>query len=242
MLVWRPLAASESDALGNRVLLRGDHTRALEWFDRSLRLEPAWPLLYEDRGRALATSDPAAAIVEFTRADCGAPCDAQIGDAFVRLGKPADAIDHYLRARAVGRVSAMALELVQAKKVDDAVALERALIARLHDGFLERADVASAYATLGTIQADAASFQPRDATLRRRQAALAFAAAVQRAPFNEGYLLSYASALAQEGETTAARQTYDRVLTLHPGEPHAQAALAALGGEGARSGGATPSP
>jgi tetratricopeptide (TPR) repeat protein len=241
VFAWCPLAASESDALGNRALLRGDQAWALTWFDRSLRLEPTWPMLHEDRGRALAQSSPAAAIAEFERADCGPPCDAQIGDALVRLGKPAEAIDHYLRARAVGRVSAMALELVQTGKVDDAIALEQALIGRLHDGFVERADLASAYASLGLIESDAAALHPDKAIQLRRQAVLALGEAVQRAPFNEGYLLSYASALAYEGDIAAARQAYQRLLKLHPGEPDAQAALATLSGA-APNAGATPSP
>jgi tetratricopeptide (TPR) repeat protein len=228
----RPLSAWWQDAAGNRALLRGDDAGALGHFDRALRFEPQWALLHEDRGRALAERDPAHALLEFDRADCGAPCSAEAGDALVRLGRPRDAVSRYIDAKAVSKVSDMALSLARQGRYDDAAALVNALIGRLHDDFLERADLASSYAALGAIEIAAAAAQtPRSGELRA-YAIAAYAAASRLAPFNEGYLLSYAFAQAQWGDPAAARRAFQRVLEIHPHQVDAEAALAHMGARG----------
>jgi len=229
---FRPLAAWWADAAGNRALLRGNDAGALEHFDRALRLEPGWALLHEDRGRALLARDPAQALLEFDRADCGAPCSAEAGDALVRLGKPREAVGRYIDAKAVSKVSDIALSLARQGRYDDATALVRALIGRLHDDFLERADLASSYATLGAIDIQAASAETAHARDRRAQAIAEFAAASRLAPFNEGYLLSYGFAQAQWGDSDAARRAFERVLEIHPHQADAEAALADMGARG----------
>lgn len=235
---WRPLAASLSDAAGNRALLRGNSALALARFDEALRLEPSWAVPHEDRGRALLASDPARALAEFDRAACGAPCTAAAGDALVRLGKPREAVDRYIDAKAVSKVSDMALALARQGRYGDATALARALIGRLHNDFLERSDLASSYATLGAIEMDAAAAGAGQERARRAQAIAAYATASQLAPFNEGYLLSYAFAQMQWGDPAVARQVFERVLEIHPQQADAEAALARL----AAAGGGGPAP
>jgi tetratricopeptide (TPR) repeat protein len=226
---WRPLAAWWCDDAGNRELLRGDAAAALPWFDAGLRYEPGWALLHEDRGRAMLESDPAVALAEFERADCGAPCIAQEGDALVRLGKPEAAVDHYVSAKAVARVSDIALALAQRGRYAPAMALERELIRRLGTSFVDRADLASSYWTLGKIQTSAASSINAQEGARHADAIAAYAAASRLAPYNEGYLLSYAFAQAQWGDAHAARSAFERLLAIHPHQSDAEAALARLG-------------
>jgi tetratricopeptide (TPR) repeat protein len=228
-LAWRPLAAWSSDDAGNRELLRGHDARALQWFDAGLRYEPSWALLHEDRGRALLASDPAAALAEFERAACGAPCTAEEGDALVRLGRPEAAVERFVNAKAVGRVSDIALSLSARGRYDEAMALEHELIRRLGDGFVDRADVASSYWTLGKIQASAAEAMPPRARSYRVGAIAAYGAATRLAPYNEGYLLSYGFAQAQWGDADAARSAFERMLAIHPHQSDAEAALARLG-------------
>jgi tetratricopeptide (TPR) repeat protein len=227
---WRPLTAWWQDEAGNRALLRGERADALAWFDRALVLEPHWSLLHEDRGRALLESDPSAALREFDRAACGAPCLAEAGDALARLGKPDEAIDRYIGAKAVSRVSDIALSLAERGEYDAAAALVSDLIRRLRDNFLERADLASAYATLGKVELGAATAQPKKARELRRVAIAAYASASRLAPYNEGYLLSYAFAQMQWGDADAARHAFERLLQLHPHQSDAESALAHLAG------------
>ena len=226
--MWRPLAAWWGDDAGNRAMLRGNTSRALGWFDWSLELEPKWALLHEDRGRALLESDPKTALTEFDRASCGAPCVAEAGDALVRLGQPQLAVDRYMQAKAVGRVSDIAHELAQRGDFDAARELVTDLISRLHDDFLERADLASAYATLGEIDDEAAYVQPAMSRSRRAEAIAAYASASRLAPYNEGYLLSYAFSEMQWGSAASARSAFERVLELHPHQVDAETALARL--------------
>jgi tetratricopeptide (TPR) repeat protein len=228
-LGWRPFVAWSSDDAGNRELLRGHDARALRWFDAGLRYEPSWALLHEDRGRALLERDPAAALAEFERAACGAPCIAEEGDALARLGRPEAAVDRYVSAKAVARVSDIALSLAARGRYDEAMALEHELIRRLGDGFVERADLASSYWTLGRIQTAAAQVTPVRASAYRENAIAAYAAASRLAPYNEGYLLSYAFAQAQWGDANAARSAFERMLAIHPHQNDAEAALARLG-------------
>jgi tetratricopeptide (TPR) repeat protein len=225
---WRPLVAWWDDDAGNRALARGQTEKALSWFDRSLRWEPRWRLLHEDRGRALQASDPAAAVAEFDYAGCGAPCDAEAGDALLRMGKVDEAVDRYVRAHAAERVFSAARDLARTGHDDAAMGLVRLLIAQLHDNFLERSDLASSYAALGSLELEAAGPKPRLASALRAQAIADFARASRLSPFNEGYLLSYASAEERFGDRRAARRAYERILQLHPGEPNAQEALRAL--------------
>ncbi len=233
LVAWRPLAAWWADTNGNRALLRGDRTRAQASFERALRLEPGWALLHEDLGRALLLTNPQRALREFDLASCGAACTAEAGDALVRMGRLDEAIDHYITAKAVSRVSEIALVLSQRGEYNRAAALVEALIGKLRDKFLERADLARAYATLGKIELDAALGKPAQARELRRAAIAAYASASRLASFNEGYLLSYAFAQMQWGDADAARRAFERVLELHPHQSDAEAALARL----ARNGG-----
>ncbi|HEV2878986.1 MAG TPA: hypothetical protein VGW96_05325, partial [Candidatus Eremiobacteraceae bacterium] len=50
------------------------------------------------------------------------------------------------------------------------------------------------------------------------------------APYNEGYLLSYAFAQLQWGDADAARRAFERLLQLHPHQSDAESALAHLAG------------
>lgn len=229
VLSWRPLFAWWSDDLGNLSLFKGHPQEALALFDRGLRYEPRWGTLHEDRGRALLERDPAAALLEFGRAGCGQPCIAEEGDALVRLGNTDAAIDRYIAAKAVGRIAEQASEIAAHGKYEEAIALERALIARLHDSFLERAQLASAYATLGNIEIKAAQAQRSYADRYHRESIHAFATASDLAPFNEGYLLSLAFSQAQWGNPDSARRAFGLVLALHPHQADAEAALAKLG-------------
>lgn len=212
--------------------MRGHDAQALHWFDTGLRDEPGWALLHEDRGRALLREDPATAREEFARAACGAPCTAEEGDALIRLGKPEAAVDRYVSAKAVSRVSDIALSLAAQGKYDAATALGNELVRRLRDNFLERADLASSYATLGQIHieaATAAGAKPARVREHRREAIAAYSGASRLAPYNEGYLLSYAFAQAQWGDARAARLAFERLLAIHPHQRDAEAALARLG-------------
>ena len=230
LAAWNPVCAWWSDAAGNKALLRGDVPGALGSFDGGLRREPGWSVLHEDRGRALLATDPGAALAEFDRAACGPACLAESGDAFVRLGRLDEAVDRYIAAKAVSRVDDLAVADARQGRYDEATTLEGALIARLHDDFLERADLAAAYATLGAIRLDAATAaRPQDARSLRNAAIAAFGSASQLAPFNEGYLLSYAFSQMRWGDKAVARRAFERVLQLHPHQADAQAALPGLG-------------
>jgi len=224
-LSWRPLLAWWADEAGNRALVRGQTTGALSWFAQSLALEPDWRMVHEDRGRALLTLDPQSAVVEFDYAACGAPCDAEAGDALVRLGRPDEAVDRYVRAHAAQRVYAAARDLARAGRYDAALHLVRGLVAQLHDNFIERSDLAASYASLGELELDAAATEPNHATALRSQAIADYATASRLSPFNEGYLLSLASAQMRFGDQRAARKAYEKLLELHPHEPNAEAAL-----------------
>ena len=226
---WRPLMAWCADNAGNRALARSQTDVALVWFDRSLRWEPAWRFVHEDRGRALINDNPSAALSEFDYADCGAPCEAEAGDALVRMGRAEEAVKRYVAARAVQRVFAAARELAQTGHYDAALRLLHLLIAQLHDNFLERSDLASSYAALGELELDAPTSRATLTPGLRRQAIADLGRASRLSPFNEGYLLSYASAQERFGDRRAAIRAYQRVLELHPDEPDAQAALHAMG-------------
>ena len=228
LVLWRPLFAWWGDTNGNRALLRGERARAQAYFEWALRLEPGWALLHEDLGRVLLPTDPEAALREFDTALCGAPCTAEAGDALLHMGRLHEAIDRYVAAKAASRVSDIALSLARRGEYDRATALTLALIAKLRDKFLERADLASAYATLGKIDLDAAAAKPARARELRRAAIAAYASASHLASFNEGYLLSYAFAQMQWGDAEAARRSFERVLELHPHQSNAEAALAHL--------------
>jgi len=209
-------------------LLRGQRTRAQAFFEWALKLEPTWALLHEDLGRALLQTDARGALREFDLAACGAACTAEAGDALVRMGCLDEGIDRYITAKAVSRVSDIALSLSQRGEYNRATALVEALIAKLRDKFLERADLASAYATLGRIKLDAARANPAQAREIRRTAIAAYESASRLAPFNEGYLLSYAFAQMQWGDADAAQRAFERVLELHPHQSDAEAALARI--------------
>jgi tetratricopeptide (TPR) repeat protein len=228
-LAWRPLAAWWYDDLGNLALERGDDTRALALFERGLALRPGSRLLLEDRGRAHLARDPAAALSDFQSAACGAPCIAEMGDAQAHLGNADAAVADYLDAKAAVRLAAAVDRIAAGGDYDDAIALERALIQRLGDNILLRADSAATYAKIGDLSLGAARATPARADEYRRAAIAAYDRASGLAPFNEGYLLSYATAQASWGDKRAAKAAYHRVLALHPHQADAERALAALG-------------
>src|SRR5579864_4316301 len=131
----RPLRAWWDDDEGNRALLRGHDLRAARLFEAGLTAEPGWATLHEDLGRAVLPTDPARSLAEFDRAACGSPCLAQAGDALAAMGRTNEAIDRYVQAKAVGKVSQVAAQLVAAGRYDAALAVESALLAKLHNDF-----------------------------------------------------------------------------------------------------------
>jgi tetratricopeptide (TPR) repeat protein len=235
---WRALGAWWLDDLGNLRLAKGDADGAVVLFDRGLRLAPHSSLLLEDRGRALLDSDPAAALEDFKAAACGAACTAEMGDAEARLGNAGAAVTDYLQANAAIRLAAMEDRIAATGRYDDAIALETALAQRLSGNVLLRADLAAAYAKIGRLSAQAGIALPERAGEYHRRAIASFKHATEIAPFNEGYLLSYATAQMNWGDKDAARAAFEHVLALHPHQADAEAALAQLDGGGAPS----PSP
>ncbi len=229
VLAWRPLAAWWFDDLGNLALAKGDAAGAQSWFDRGLALTPHSRLLLEDRGRALLDSDPAEALRDFQASACGAACIAEMGDAQARLGNADAAVADYLQANAAVRLAAMEDRIAQTGRYDEAIALETALVQRLGGDMLLRADLAAAYAKIGKLSAAASYAKPQAADGYRRRAIASFKRATEIAPFNEGYLLSYASAQKDWGDKNAAREAYMRVLSLHPHQADAEQALSELG-------------
>jgi tetratricopeptide (TPR) repeat protein len=221
------LQAWWDDDQGNRALQRGHPDLALGWFDAGLAQEPDWALLHEDRGRALLHSHPQEALAEFDLAACGSPCDAEAGDALAAMGRRNEAIERYIRAKAVTRLSTVTLQLAREGRYDSALSIESALLHRLHNDFIDRADLATVYDTIGQIEITAAIAQPKDArSLKRAASAIsAFANAMNLAPLNENYLLSYGFAQLRFGDRQAARATFERLLQLHPGQPDALAGL-----------------
>jgi len=228
LLAARPLAAWYADDTGNLALAKNQAQAAAGRFVYGLSLEPRWALLHEDLGRAVLDSDPAAALREFRIAACGSPCTAEEGDALLRLGRTNEAISSYIAAKAVARLGQRAQDLANSGRDGEAIALEQALISRLHDSFLERAELASAYATLGNLQIQAGWKKPAQAPALRRNAIGALQQAATLAPYNERYLLLYAFAQLQWGDRAAARTTFERILRLHPHQRDAEAALAEL--------------
>jgi len=200
-----------------------------------LRLAPHSSLLLEDRGRALLDSDPAAALADFKAAACGAACTAEMGDAEARLGDAGAAVADYLQANAAIRLAAMEDRIAATGRYDDAIALETALAQRLSGNVLLRADLAAAYAKIGRLSAQAGIALPERAGEYHRRAIASFKRATEIAPFNEGYLLSYATAQMDWGDKDAARAAFEHVLALHPHQADAEAALAQLDGAGAPS-------
>jgi tetratricopeptide (TPR) repeat protein len=237
LLLWRPLAAWWYVDIGNLALVRGDTAKAADLFTLGMRLEPNWHVLKEDHGRAVLDSNPAKALTEFREAACGAPCVAEAGDAEIRLGRPQDAINDYLAARAVARIATAVDRLSDRQRFDDAIALERALTARLGNGMLAEADLASAYYTIGVLDERAAfvlnETHASDAAARiasyRADAIASLRKASLLATFNEKYLLELASAEAAWGDRRKARADFERVLDLHPHQSDAEQGLARLG-------------
>ncbi|MBV8281087.1 MAG: hypothetical protein JO347_03355 [Candidatus Eremiobacteraeota bacterium] len=227
---WRALGAWWYDDLGNLKLARGDAAGALQLFERGLALRASSSLLLEDRGRARLDSDPAGALRDFEAAQCGAACIAEAGDAQARLGNADAAVADYLQADAAVRLAAMEDRIAAAGKYDEAIALETALAQRLSGDMLLRADLAAAYAKIGRLASAAGYAHPERADEYHRKAIASFKHATDIAPFNEGYLLSYASAQKDWGDRSAARDAYVRVLALHPHQADAEQALAELAG------------
>lgn len=233
LLFWRPLRAWWDDDAGNRALLAGNTRQAVAWFNAGLRVEPNWGLLHEDRGRALVDRNPKEALAEFERAACGLACLAEEGDALAALGRMDEAIDRYIAAKAVGRTAEVAMSLAGEGNYDAGLAIEAALIKRLHNNFIDRADFAAAYATTGAILTSAASAatDPALAQTRGRLAIDAFGKASNLAPLNEDYLLSYGFAQLRFGNRQLARAAFERLLRIHPDQPDAQAALQRMHGD-----------
>lgn len=227
-LGWRPLGAWFADDAGNLALFKGRTAQATRWFRSGLRREPDWGLLHEDLGRALLATDPGAALGEFRSAACGPACTAEEGDALLRLGRRDEAIERYIAARAVTRVAQRAQEIAAGGDDRQAIALETSLLARLHDTFLERAQLASAYAALGDLELAAGYRHPAEALALRRAAIDALRRASALAPFNERFLLLYAFAQMQWGDRAQARVAFQRLLQLHPHLADAESALAQL--------------
>ncbi|HEY5095338.1 MAG TPA: hypothetical protein VII69_09505 [Candidatus Eremiobacteraceae bacterium] len=230
VFLWRPLAAWWCDDRGNIMLARGDRASALEWFERGLVLAPTSAVLLEDRGRARLDDDPAGALADFAKADCGQPCIAERGDAEVRLGRPGAAVGDYLAAHAAGRITVTVAGLADQRRYTDALALERALINGL-DPLLDQADIAAAQAQVGQLDVKAAEHDAAHRIAYRRDAIRAFAAANRLAPLNEGYLLSLGYSQMQWGDRREARRAFERELELHPTQPDAERGLALLGKE-----------
>jgi tetratricopeptide (TPR) repeat protein len=228
-LLWRPLAAWWCLDLGNLAFVRGDRASAAAYFTSGLRLEPDWHSLLEDHGRAVLETDPVVALAEFRQADCGEPCLAEAGDAESALGRPQDAVRDYLAAHAVERVAAAVSRLAAEHRYDEAIALERALAARLGSGMLVEADLATAYYTIGTLDEQAAAHDGSTRSDYRADAIRSFRRASQLAPFNEGYLLALGFAQSAWGDRRAARAAFERVLDLHPHQSDAERGLAKLG-------------
>jgi tetratricopeptide (TPR) repeat protein len=231
VLLWRPLAAWWCDDRGNIMLARGDTASARVWFDRGLALAPGSRVLLEDRGRARLDDDPAAALMDFSAADCGQPCIAERGDAEVRLGLAADAVRDFLAAHAAERITTTVDGLAAQHRYDDALAIERALIKGL-DPLLDQADIAAAEAHVGDLDVTAAKAEAARSAAYRRDAIAAFAAAHRLAPLNEGYLLSLGYSQLQWGDRREARRAFERELELHPTQSDAERGLALLGKEG----------
>jgi tetratricopeptide (TPR) repeat protein len=233
LVAQRPLRAWWDDNAGNRAMLQGRPQEAVADIERGLTLEPAWALLHEDLGRALIGTQPAAALKQFEQARCGSPCEAEAGDALLALGRTDEAIEQYVRAKAVGRATESAMALARERRYAAALAIETALLGRLHDDFEDRSDLAAVYAAIGKIEADDAA-APGDAAARRgaaTQAIAAFARASGLAPLNEDYLLSYGFAQLRWGSQPEARRAFERLLQLHPGQADAQAALQRMQGK-----------
>jgi tetratricopeptide (TPR) repeat protein len=226
----RPLQAWWDDDEGNRALVAGNASKALAWFDAGLRAQPNWSVLHEDRGRALLAQNPRAALAEFERAACGSPCTAEAGDALMALGRTNEAIDDYVQAKAVGRVTEVATRLEAAHHYAAALAIESSLLARLTNDFVDRSDLAAVYAAMGKIDVSAATSKRRDSQARKDEKAAidAFAHATALAPLNEDYLLSYGFAQMRWGSPLEAHSAFERLLQLHPGQVDAQAALARM--------------
>jgi len=231
VVLWRPLAAWWCDDRGNIMLARGDRVSALAWFERGLILTPTSGVLLEDRGRARVDDDPAGALSDFAKADCGQPCIAERGDAEVRLGRPGAAVGDFLAAHAAGRITVTVAGLADQGRYSDALALERALINGL-DPLLDQADIAAAHAQVGRLDVKAAEHDAARRIAYRRDAIRAFAAANRLAPLNEGYLLSLGYSQLQWGDRREARRAFERELELHPTQPDAERGLALLGKEG----------
>jgi tetratricopeptide (TPR) repeat protein len=231
VLLWRPLASLWCDDRGNIMLARGDNASALAWFDRGLVFAPASRVLLEDRGRARLDSDPTAALMDFSAADCGQPCIAERGDAEVRLGLAAAAVRDYLAAHAAERIATTVDGLAAHHRYDDALAIERALIKGL-DPLLDQADIAAAQAQVGNLDVKAAKANAARSAAYRHDAIAAFAAAHRLAPLNEGYLLSLGYSQLQWGDRREARRAFERELELHPTQADAERGLALLGKEG----------
>ena len=234
-LLWRPALAWWYLDAGNLAYVRGDRQTAAADFVRGLRLEPSWPALIEDHGRAVLDAEPGVALADFQAAGCGQPCIAEAGDAQSRLGRFDDAVSDYLAAHAVERVGAAVDHLASEGRFDDAIALERALAARLGTGMLAQADVASAEYTIGGLDQRAATRtgDRKKTAAYHADAIRSFARASQLAPFNEGYLLSLGFSQAAWGDRRAARAAFERVLDLHPHQADAERGLAALPGDAA---------
>jgi tetratricopeptide (TPR) repeat protein len=187
-------------------------------------------MLHEDRGRALLAQHPGEALAEFDRAACGSPCTAEAGDALMAMGRTNEAVNDYVRAKAVGRVTEVASRLEAAHHYAAALAIESSLLARLTNDFVDRSDLAAVYAAIGKIDVSAATSAKLDSQARQfaRAAIDAFAHATSLSPLNEDYLLSYGFAQMRWGSALAARDTFKRLLQLHPGQVDAEAALARL--------------
>lgn len=232
----RLLMAWWYDDLGNLALAKGDAAGAYAMFSRGLKLAPSSSVLIEDRGRSLLVSNPAQALKDFRRADCGAPCLAEAGDAEIRLGDADGAARDYLAAKAVGRLAEHVDKIARQGRFGEALRLARALAARLHDNLLERADLASAYATIGRLDAGAADAlvksgsPPAAVQAYRKDAIGSYRRASELAPLNEGYLLSYGFAQADWGDPQQARVAFRSVLRMHPHQADAEEGLARLRG------------
>lgn len=213
------------------MLARDDRVSARAWFERGLELAPTSRVLLEDRGRARLDDDPAGALADFSKADCGQPCIAERGDAEVRLGLASAAVGDFLAAHAAGRISMTVAGLAARHRYADALMLERALINGL-DPLLDQADIAAAQAQVGELDVSAAEHDAARRTAYRRDAIRAFAAANRLAPLNEGYLLSLGYSELQWGDRREARRAFERELELHPTQRDAERGLALLGKDG----------
>ncbi len=100
------------DHLGLAAAADHDYRAAAVWFERTLALNPAYADAYDDLGNCVYQTDPAGAIPVYRQAIAHRPADprayANLGNALLATGHPAEAVAAYDRSLAVDPASAYA--------------------------------------------------------------------------------------------------------------------------------------